>query len=122
MQQLLGAVAGNQEAMDDFVSVIAGTMSPVEFFDPDQHRPHRSAPPPGPVPRPEPPPAPGRAYAGATSSATAMAMVTASTDSRAPGTPASSRPTRPAARVRKGPMCTVWASTRRSTRMFSATW
>ena len=40
MQQLLGAVHGNQEAMDDFVSVIAGTVSPVEFFDPDQHRPH----------------------------------------------------------------------------------
>ena len=31
MQQLLGAVPGNQEAMDGFVSVIAGTMSPVEF-------------------------------------------------------------------------------------------
>jgi 2-polyprenyl-6-methoxyphenol hydroxylase-like FAD-dependent oxidoreductase len=36
MQQLLGAVRGNQAAMDDFVSVIAATMSPVEFFDP-QH-------------------------------------------------------------------------------------
>jgi 2-polyprenyl-6-methoxyphenol hydroxylase-like FAD-dependent oxidoreductase len=35
MQQLLGAVYGNQPAMDDFVSVVAGTMSPVEFFDPD---------------------------------------------------------------------------------------
>jgi 2-polyprenyl-6-methoxyphenol hydroxylase-like FAD-dependent oxidoreductase len=36
MQQLLGAVHGNQVAMDDFVSVVAGTMSPIEFFDP-QH-------------------------------------------------------------------------------------
>jgi 2-polyprenyl-6-methoxyphenol hydroxylase-like FAD-dependent oxidoreductase len=36
MQQLLAAVNGNQRAMDDFVSVVAGTMSPVEFFDP-QH-------------------------------------------------------------------------------------
>jgi 2-polyprenyl-6-methoxyphenol hydroxylase-like FAD-dependent oxidoreductase len=35
MQQLLGAVHGNQEAMDGFVSVIAGTVSPVEFFSPD---------------------------------------------------------------------------------------
>jgi len=34
MQQLLGAVHGNQEAMDGFVSVVAGTMSPVEFFSP----------------------------------------------------------------------------------------
>jgi hypothetical protein len=34
MQQLLGAVHGNREAMDAFVSVIAGTVSPVEFFDP----------------------------------------------------------------------------------------
>ena len=33
MQQLLGAVASNQSAMDDFVSVGAGTVSPVEFFD-----------------------------------------------------------------------------------------
>ncbi len=35
MQQLLGAVHGNREAMDAFVSVTAGTVSPVEFFDPD---------------------------------------------------------------------------------------
>jgi flavin-dependent dehydrogenase len=35
MQQLLGAVHGNREAMDSFVSVVAGTVSPVEFFDPD---------------------------------------------------------------------------------------
>jgi flavin-dependent dehydrogenase len=34
VQQLLGAVAGNREAMDAFVSVIAGTLSPGEFFDP----------------------------------------------------------------------------------------
>jgi 2-polyprenyl-6-methoxyphenol hydroxylase-like FAD-dependent oxidoreductase len=36
LQQLLAAVHGNQPAMDDFVSVVAGTVSPVEFFDP-QH-------------------------------------------------------------------------------------
>jgi 2-polyprenyl-6-methoxyphenol hydroxylase-like FAD-dependent oxidoreductase len=35
MQQLLGAVHGNPEAMDGFVSVVAGTVSPVEFFSPD---------------------------------------------------------------------------------------
>ena len=35
MQQLLGAVYGNQEAMDGFVSVTAGTVSPVEFFAPE---------------------------------------------------------------------------------------
>jgi len=35
MQQLLGAVAGNQQAMDDFVSVQAGTMPIPEFFDPE---------------------------------------------------------------------------------------
>jgi 2-polyprenyl-6-methoxyphenol hydroxylase-like FAD-dependent oxidoreductase len=34
MQQLLAAIAGNQAGMDDFVSVIAGTLSPAEFFDP----------------------------------------------------------------------------------------
>jgi flavin-dependent dehydrogenase len=34
MQQLLGAVHGNQDAMDDFVSVVAGTVSPAAFFDP----------------------------------------------------------------------------------------
>jgi 2-polyprenyl-6-methoxyphenol hydroxylase-like FAD-dependent oxidoreductase len=33
-QQLLGAVHGNQNAMDDFVSVVAGTVSPLAFFDP----------------------------------------------------------------------------------------
>ncbi len=35
MQQLLGAVHGSQEAMDGFVSVVAGTVSPVEFFSPE---------------------------------------------------------------------------------------
>lgn len=34
VQQLLGAIAGNQPAMDAFVSVVAGTLSPAEFFDP----------------------------------------------------------------------------------------
>jgi 2-polyprenyl-6-methoxyphenol hydroxylase-like FAD-dependent oxidoreductase len=36
LQQLLGAVHGDPDAMDAFVSVVAGTMSPVEFFDPDR--------------------------------------------------------------------------------------
>jgi hypothetical protein len=35
MQQLLGAVHGHQEAMDAFVRVIAGTISPIEFFAPE---------------------------------------------------------------------------------------
>ena len=35
MQQLLGAVASDQQAMDDFVSVTAGSLSPAEFFAPD---------------------------------------------------------------------------------------
>jgi 2-polyprenyl-6-methoxyphenol hydroxylase-like FAD-dependent oxidoreductase len=35
MQQLLGAVAGNQRAMDDFVSMQAGTLPIPEFFSPD---------------------------------------------------------------------------------------
>jgi 2-polyprenyl-6-methoxyphenol hydroxylase-like FAD-dependent oxidoreductase len=34
-QQLLAAVAGNQAAMDDFVSVQAGTLPIPEFFSPD---------------------------------------------------------------------------------------
>ena len=34
-QQLLAAVAGNQRAMDDFVSVQAGTLPISEFFSPD---------------------------------------------------------------------------------------
>lgn len=33
-QQLLGAVHGNPEAMNAFVSVTAGTLSPAEFFNP----------------------------------------------------------------------------------------
>lgn len=32
MQQLLGAVHGNQDAMDGFVSVCSGAVSPAEFF------------------------------------------------------------------------------------------
>jgi 2-polyprenyl-6-methoxyphenol hydroxylase-like FAD-dependent oxidoreductase len=35
MQELLGAMVGNQAAMDAFVSLNAGTISPPEFFDPD---------------------------------------------------------------------------------------
>ena len=31
---LLGSIAGNQDAMDQFVSIFAGTLSPAEFFDP----------------------------------------------------------------------------------------
>jgi hypothetical protein len=34
VQRLLWAVAGNRDAMDAFASVIAGTLSPTEFFDP----------------------------------------------------------------------------------------
>ena len=34
MKQLLGAVYGNQDAMDSFASITAGTVSPIEFFDP----------------------------------------------------------------------------------------
>ena len=34
LQQLLGTIHGNQAAMDAFVSVTAGTLSPMEFFDP----------------------------------------------------------------------------------------
>ena len=34
MQQLLGGIRGNQPAMDAFVSITAGTLSPIEFFDP----------------------------------------------------------------------------------------
>jgi hypothetical protein len=32
MQQLLGAVQGNQEAMDGFARVVAGATSPAEYF------------------------------------------------------------------------------------------
>ena len=35
MQQVLGAVYGNQAAMDAFVSVTAGTLSPADFFAPE---------------------------------------------------------------------------------------
>jgi len=35
MQQLLGAVYGNQDAMDAFAGITAGTVSPAEFFDPE---------------------------------------------------------------------------------------
>jgi hypothetical protein len=32
LQQLLGAIHGNQEAMDGFARVIAGVTSPADFF------------------------------------------------------------------------------------------
>ena len=32
LQQLFGAMQGNQEAMDGFVSVVSGAVSPVDFF------------------------------------------------------------------------------------------
>jgi 2-polyprenyl-6-methoxyphenol hydroxylase-like FAD-dependent oxidoreductase len=32
MQQLLGAISGNQEAMNGFVSVVSGAVSPADFF------------------------------------------------------------------------------------------
>jgi flavin-dependent dehydrogenase len=35
MQQLFAAVHGNQKAMDDFVKMNAGTMSPADFFAPE---------------------------------------------------------------------------------------
>jgi hypothetical protein len=35
MQQLMGAIAGNQEATDAFMRVNAGTMPPGEFFAPE---------------------------------------------------------------------------------------
>jgi 2-polyprenyl-6-methoxyphenol hydroxylase-like FAD-dependent oxidoreductase len=34
MQQLVAAIHRNQEAIDDFVSLTVGTVSPVQFFDP----------------------------------------------------------------------------------------
>jgi hypothetical protein len=34
-QQMLFAFQGNQAAMDGFASVIAGTVSPAEFFSPE---------------------------------------------------------------------------------------
>jgi flavin-dependent dehydrogenase len=45
LQQLLGAVHGNPETMNDFVSVTAGTLSPTQFFDPSNvERIMRAAP------------------------------------------------------------------------------
>jgi hypothetical protein len=38
VQQLLGAIHGHQPAMDAFASVVAGTLSPAELFDPDRVR------------------------------------------------------------------------------------
>ena len=35
MQQLFGAVHGNRKAMDEFARMNAGTISPAEFFAPD---------------------------------------------------------------------------------------
>jgi hypothetical protein len=35
LQRLLGAVHGNQEAMDGFARVVAGVTSPAEFFSED---------------------------------------------------------------------------------------
>jgi len=34
MQQLFGAISGNQEYMDSFVQMNAGTISPAQFFSP----------------------------------------------------------------------------------------
>jgi flavin-dependent dehydrogenase len=35
LQHLFAAIQGNKGAMDDFVSIVAATISPVEFFDPE---------------------------------------------------------------------------------------
>jgi hypothetical protein len=35
MQQLLGAIRGNRRAMDEFARMNAGTISPAEFFAPE---------------------------------------------------------------------------------------
>jgi flavin-dependent dehydrogenase len=35
MQQLFGAISGNQKAMDGFVQMNAGTISPAQFFSPE---------------------------------------------------------------------------------------
>ena len=35
MQQLFGAIHGNQKAMDGFVQMNAGTVSPAEFLSPE---------------------------------------------------------------------------------------
>lgn len=34
MQQLFGAIHGNQDAMDGFAKLVAGVTSPTEFFAP----------------------------------------------------------------------------------------
>ena len=36
MQQLFASMVGNQTAMDAFMSVVAGTLSPTDFFDPSK--------------------------------------------------------------------------------------
>ena len=38
MQQLFGAIHGNQKAMDGFVQVNAGTISPADVFLAGEHR------------------------------------------------------------------------------------
>jgi 2-polyprenyl-6-methoxyphenol hydroxylase-like FAD-dependent oxidoreductase len=43
MQQVLGAVVGNQAAMDGFVRMNAGTISPAEFFAPENIGPIMAA-------------------------------------------------------------------------------
>jgi 2-polyprenyl-6-methoxyphenol hydroxylase-like FAD-dependent oxidoreductase len=61
MQQLFAAIAGKPEAMDAFVSLTAGTMSPPEFFAPEHLGPllgGEAAPPNGGSPS-----APARAFA-----------------------------------------------------------
>jgi hypothetical protein len=35
LQQLFAAIQGNQKAMDDFARMNAGTISPAEFFAPE---------------------------------------------------------------------------------------
>ena len=35
MQQLFAAMSGNQKAMDSFVQMNAGTISPAQFFSPE---------------------------------------------------------------------------------------
>jgi hypothetical protein len=35
MRQLFGAIHGNQQAMDGFVQMNAGTISPAEFLSPE---------------------------------------------------------------------------------------
>ena len=65
MQRLFGGLAASQAGMNAFVSLNAGTMSPVEFFDPD-HLDRVLQPTSGvtttPWRRPWPPPPPGTTY------------------------------------------------------------